>query len=202
MKTLTLPRSIQDRSVSKTEHVNHVFRRVIFPKSNTIEPIEMNTQVIILSGGGLVLPYFKDRHQKWKIVLVKQFRPAVKKITVEAPGGRLDSDPPEIALSRELLEETGIEVVPGSIDIVVAEYTHPSILSTLHIGGIVMISQNMVKNKKMAGNGYENEWTQVEVFDLVEILRKRKDKLIMIDLMTSRLIDEVAKTVGLLVKNY
>ena len=189
--------SIKDRSVSKTEHINHVFRKVTVFKNS----IEKNTEVIILSGGGLVLPYFKSR-DKWKIVLVSQFRPAVLKRTLEAPGGRLDSEPPAIALSRELLEETGIKVRPQSIAIVVSEYTHPSILSTQNIGGIVKVKENMVKNKKKAGKKSENEWTQVEVFDLVEILRKRDYGRIMIDLMTSRLIDEVAKAVGLLVKKY
>lgn len=204
MKTLILPRSIQDRSVSKTKHVNHVFRKVIFSKdkNNIIGPVEMNTQVIILSGGGLVLPYFKNKQGKWQVVFVSQFRPAVKDVTLEAPGGRLDSQSPQVALSRELLEETGIKVMPRSIKTVVIEYVHPSILSTRHIGGIVEINHKKVKNKKMAGNGYENEWTQVEVIELVEILKKRDDKWIVLDLMTSRLIDEVAKTVGLLVKNY
>ena len=197
--------SIQDEAVSKTKYVTHVQRRVIFFKKRgaKIKPIEINSNVIILSGGGLVLPYFRNNRDKWNIVLVSQFRPAVKAMTVEAPGGRLDLEAPDIALSRELLEEAGIKVKPQSIKIVVNEYTHPSILSTINIGGIVEIKEGMVKNKKMAGNGScENEWTQVEIFDLVEIMKKRDAKLIMLDLMTSRLIDEVAKTVGLLVKKY
>lgn len=204
MKTLILPRSIQDRSVSKTKHVNHVFRQVIFPKNKdtAFAPIEMNTEVIILSGGGLVLPYFKNSRGKWQVVFVSQFRPAVNTRTLEAPGGRLDSQSPAIALSRELLEEAGINVRPRSIKIVVDEYTHPSILSTVNIGGIVKINPKMVKNKEFGGNGYENEWTQVKVFDLIKILRRRDNNLIMIDLMTSRLIDEVAKTVGLLIRKY
>lgn len=193
--------SIKDKLVSQTKHIRHVYRKVAFLKSTVFKHTEMNTSVIILSGGGLVLPYFNSRG-KWKIVLVSQFRPAVLKRTMEAPGGRLDSQSPDIALSRELLEEAGIKVKPQSIMIVVNEYTHPSILSTVNIGGIVKINTNMVENKKMAGNSCENEWTQVKVFDLVEILRKRENNLIMLDLMTSRLIDEVAKNVGLLVKKY
>lgn len=204
MDDKTLRYHITDESVSKTKYVNHVFRRVtgFRKKGATTEPIEINTEVIILPGGGLVLPYFKNNNGKWKIVLVSQFRPAVKTKTLEAPGGRLDSESPAIALSRELAEETGIKVKPQSITIVVNEYTHPSILNTQNIGGIVKIKSGMVKNKKMAGNDHENEWTQVEVFNLIEILKKRDGGLIMLDLMTSRLLDEVAKTVGLLVKKY
>lgn len=196
--------SIQDKPFSRTEHVSHVYRKITFLKdTNTVKkPLEMNTSVIILSGGGLVLPYFKNSRGRWKIVLVSQFRPAVKALTLEAPGGRLDSEPPKIALSRELLEETRINVTPRSIRIVVKEYTHPSILSTVNIGGIVEIKAYKVKNKKMAGKSCENEWTQVEVVDLIEIMKKREANLVILDLMTSRLIDEVAKTVGLLVKKY
>lgn len=196
--------SVQDETVSKTKYVTHVLRRVIFfkKKGAEIKPIEINSNVIILSGGGLVLPYFKNSRGKWKIVLVRQFRPAVKSITIEAPGGRLDSQEPAVALARELFEEAGIRVKPKSIKIVVNEYTHPSILSTINIGGIVEIKAGMVKNKKMAGNGYENEWTQVEVLDLIEIIKKREANLVTLDLMTSRLLDEVSKATGLLVKKY
>lgn len=195
---------VRDKSVSKTKYVNHVLRRVtgLKRKNAATEPIKTNTEVIILSGGGLILPYFNNSRGEWKIVLVSQYRPAVLKKTLEAAGGRLDNQPPKIALSRELLEETGIKVKPQSIKITVNEYTHPSILSTCFIGGIVRINRRMVKNKKKAGNEFENERTQVEVFDLIEILKNRDNGLIMLDLMTSRLIDEVAKAVGLLIKKY
>lgn len=204
MKDQHLKCFIEDRPLSQTKYVSHVHRKVTFfqKKGKTVKPVGMNLSVIILSGGGLVLPYFKNRRGKWKIVLVSQFRPAVKAITLEAPGGRLDSQSPNVALARELLEEAGIKVSPYSIVMVVSEYTHPSILNTVNIGGIVEIKANMVKNKKMAGNGYENEWTEVKIFDLVEVMKKRQSKIIMLDLMTSRLIDEIAKTVDLLAKNY
>ena len=196
--------SIVDKSVSKTLHVNHVFRHVTGYKNNDTgtEPIEMNVEIIILSGGGLVLPYFKNSRGKWNIVLVTQFRPAVRKITLEAAGGRLDREPAKIALARELLEETGIKVKSQSIKIVVNEYTHPSILSSCNIGGIVKINQRMVKNKRKAGKECEDEWTQVEVLDLIGLMKKRDLNLITLDLMTSRLLDEVAKATGLLIKKY
>lgn len=196
---------IVDRSVSKTKYVNHVFRRVRvtgLKRGSAVEPFEINVEVIVLTGGAMVMPYFKDSTGSWNIVLVSQYRPAVKGQTKEAAGGRLDGEPYAIAMSRELEEETGIKVKPQSIRIVVNEYTHPSILSSRNIGGIIKINQYMVKNKRKAGKECENERTQVNVFDLVELIKKREVNMITLDLMTSRLLDEVAKTVGLLVKKY
>lgn len=192
---------IRDKTVLATKYIKHVFRHVKFNNKKS-EPFEMNTNVIILPLGGLILPYFKDSEGKWKIVLVRQYRPAVKKQTIEAPGGKLDSEPAKTALSRELKEETGIKVGPKTIKIVIREYSNTSIININIIGGIVRINQCMVKDKKNAGNKSENEWTQVKIFDLIEILKKRDNGSIMLDLLTSRLIDEVAKEIGLLIKNY
>ncbi len=195
---------IQDRIISRTKYVKYVRRRVAFFQNEKarVKTFETNTSVIMLANGGLVLPYFKNGRGRWKIVLVSQFRPAVKTVIVEAPGGMLDSEPPDSALTRELSEETGIKIKSRSVAIVASEYIHPSILSNIIVGGIVEIKANMVKNKKTAGINCENEWTRVEVFDLVEIMKKRDAHAIMLDLMTSRLIDEVAKVTKLLVKKY
>ncbi len=196
--------SITDKTVSKTKYVNHVFRRVtgFVRTENTAEPVEMNTEVIILPDGGQIIPYFKDKKGRWKIVLVSQYRPAIKGKTIEGAGGRLDDESAEIALARELEEETGIKVKPNLIKMVSHEYSGPSIISASVFGGIIKINAHAVKNKKNAGKKSENEWTQVEVFDLIDILKKHEDNKIMLDLLTSRLIDEVAKAVGLLVKKY
>ncbi len=193
--------SVTDRTIIETKYVKHVLRRVKF-NEKTIKPFEMNTNVIILPLGGLILPYFKDSKDRWKIVLVSQYRPAVKKRTIEAPGGMLDSEPVKIALSRELKEETGIKVRPQSIKIVIREYFNTSIIDVYIFGGIIKIKQHTVKDKNNTGKKSENEWTQAKIFDLIEILKKRECGLIMLDLMTSRLIDEVAKAVGLLIKKY
>ena len=161
-----------------------------------------SSTVVILVPGGMVIPYFMSSKGKWKIVLVSQYRLAVKKKTLEGAGGRLDNEPVQIALSRELQEETGVKVKPSAIRIVLYEYTHPSILRSSIFGGIVKINENMVINKKRAGKKSENERTQVEIFDLIDFMEKREKKLIKIDLLTSRLLDEAAKAAGLLTKNY
>ena len=46
--------------------------------------------------------------QDYKILLVRQWRPALKRYTIELPAGAIDPDElPEQAASRELYEETG-----------------------------------------------------------------------------------------------
>ena len=45
-----------------------------------------------------------------QVVMIKQFRHGIKKVTLEIPGGMVDpGDTPEGAASRELLEETGYQ---------------------------------------------------------------------------------------------
>ena len=168
--------TIEDRSVSKTKYVNHVFRRVtgFYKKIAATKPIEINAEVIILSGGGLILPYFSSSRGKWKIVLVSQYRPSVKTITLEAAGGGLNSEPANTALSRELLEETGIKVNPQSIKIAVNEYTHPSILSSRFIGGIVRINQCMVQNKEKPETNMKMNERKLKFLALLNLLKNGK----------------------------
>lgn len=184
---------MKEKIISKTKYVEHVVRTAI----------GYSNEAIKLPRGGQVLPYFKDTGNVWHVVLVNQYRMALKKNTLEAAGGIIDeSETPREALSRELKEETGIRIKSRSIKIIFEEYPMPSLVDSRVFGGIVEIKIKMVKNKKKAGNEFENERTQVEVFDLIEILKNRDNGLVILDLMTSRLVDEVAKAVGLLVKKY
>ena len=185
-------KKMKEKIISKTKHVEHVVRTAD----------SFNREVIKLPLGGQVLPYFKDAQGAWQAVLVSQYRMALKKKTFEASGGRIDKgETPREALSRELKEETGLYVKPQSIKIVLEEYPIPSLVDTRVFGGIVKINARMVKNKKKRDSG-NGERTQVEIFNLKDLIGKREAGTIKIDLMTSRLIDEVAKTAGLLVKKY
>ncbi len=55
-------------------------------------------------GAVVVLPI----NHEGRVLLVRQFRPSVRRILIEAPAGALEGiEPPEIAAQRELQEETG-----------------------------------------------------------------------------------------------
>lgn len=189
--------SVKDKTVSKIRRMKIVLRTVSDPARKITIP------VIKLPTGGMVLPYFKDPISgDWKIVMIKQFRPAIKNETFEAPGGMVDvGETPIMALCRELEEETGIKVEPQLIQIVLYEYVSPPALDYYQFGGIAEINSKMIKRKK-AGKKEEGEQTEIEIFNLADILKKRDMCAIQLDFLTSRLLDEVAKVAGLLIKKY
>ncbi|MBI2446563.1 MAG: NUDIX domain-containing protein [Parcubacteria group bacterium] len=196
--------NIKDRIISKTKYLEHVIRTVVrfHKKGKSLNPVKINSSVIKLPHGGQVIPYFKDSSGNWKVVMVNQYRIPIKAETIEGAGGRIGKNEAiKKALARELNEETGIKINHKAITIIFSEYVAPSLLDASMFGGISKINANMVINKNRMISG-KNERTQVEIFDLKNLLKKREEGVIKIDLMTSRLLDELAKTVGLLVRKY
>lgn len=65
-----------------------------------------------------------------RVVLVRQYRTAARKITLELPAGTLEpGEDPEPAAIRELQEEVGYK--PGSLERLGSEYTAPGYTSEL-----------------------------------------------------------------------
>lgn len=151
--------------------------------------------------GALILPYFREG-SSWFVVMVEQFRIALPGKTIESPGGEVDRAAIKQSMARELEEETRITVDSARIDLVFKELFNPSMMASKSYGGIVEIQLSEVPEQLLAGEWHLGEYTVVLVRPLVELLRQRDAMETELALYTSRLLDEVAKKVGLLSKSY
>ena len=94
---------------------------VVYPNGNrsSVEVVEHNGGVSIIA-----MP------EPTKIVLVRQFRPAIGRELWEVPAGKLeDGEDPTLAAERELIEETGYRC--ASIKKLCSFYTAPGFCSEL-----------------------------------------------------------------------
>jgi len=81
--------------------------------------LQLRSETVLLPNGKKLAPFHTIECANWviaiainhegKIILVEQYRHGVKHITLELPGGTFtdDTEVPEAAVKRELLEETG-----------------------------------------------------------------------------------------------
>lgn len=170
----------------------------------TVRKYTSQRSVIEGPDGAQILPYFKT-DSGWKVVMVELFRIALPGQTLEAAGGEIDENEkdPRLTMARELKEETGIEVHHDDIRIVLEELTQPSIMAATAFGGIVEILESQIPSNLVHGEWDTGEYTVVVIKPLLELLRFRDSMPeARFDLWASRLLDEVAKKVGVLVKNY
>jgi len=157
--------------------------------------------------GAMVIPYFYKDGQ-WMVVIVRQFRIALADgkeddyETLEAVAGEAYGDDKKVCMAAELKEEAGILVDPSKIKMVACEFHVPSSFSDDLYSGIVEIEESQIPKEILAGEWFDGEYTIVEIHPLVELLRARNQGGIKLDVWTARVLDEVAKQVGLLVKNY
>lgn len=172
--------------------------------------------VLFVNDGCALLPYFIETDGRWKVVFVEQFRIALLEATIEVPGGIVseggygklklmeckDQEEVKDAMARELKEETGIEAARDRIKIVLNEWAWPSMTNAKLWGGIVEISNKDLPEENVCGEWNYGEYTICVVYDLIEILYNRETGRKRFDLLTSRLIDEVAKATGWLKKMY
>src|SRR5208283_2260572 len=76
-------------------------QKVVLPNNRTI-----SISVIYHPGAVLIAPFLNNN----TVVMLRQFRPALKKYIYELPAGTLDPDEPiAVCARRELREETGLK---------------------------------------------------------------------------------------------
>ena len=98
--------------IYKTEKWQELSREVVFENHRKIEktvfrlPNGQENDFYIKKEGPAVSVVALTKGKK--VILTKQFRPGPNKVLLELPGGYIDTDEtPEVAIGRELAEETG-----------------------------------------------------------------------------------------------
>lgn len=191
--------------MNKTGTVNFCFARseveIHSDDGSLISSYKSQRGVVYAPDGAQVLPYFRY-DSIWHVVMVEQFRIAVPIQTLECPGGEVDFADIQSSMAKELREETQIEIKPARIKVVFRELIQPSTMNAWAYGSIVELNQKEIPDKVIGGEWQFGEYTALVVKPLVELLKLRDSGNHNLDLWASRLLDEVAKEVGLLRKCY
>uniref|UniRef100_A0AC35EXU3 Nudix hydrolase domain-containing protein n=1 Tax=Panagrolaimus sp. PS1159 TaxID=55785 RepID=A0AC35EXU3_9BILA len=128
-----------------------------------------------------VIPILKKDNKKY-IILIKQFRPPIRKWIIEFPSGYIDGSDKSIeeAGIRELKEETGYTVTKVIQTTKNGQYLNPSVTSDLDAIMIVEIDGNnpINKNPKQSLDESEevSEVIQIEYEKLLEFCDKIIEK--------------------------
>ncbi len=157
--------------------------------------------VVTAPHGATLLPYF-IRGEEVRVVMVEQFRIALCSSNLEAAGGEADEENVRASMARELEEEARITVSSESIKLVYGAYIQPSMMASMAFGGIVRISEDELPKELLGGEHQFGEFTVLSVRPLVPLLKARDAGDVTLDLETSRLLDAVAETVGLITRHY
>ncbi len=125
-----------------------------------------------------VLPYFYDEQAKeWNVVLVRQYRPAVDAVCLEAPGGLThEGSDLKQEMARELQEESGIKIPSKTIKVIGTQHLANSFCDQVVHLGIVKLPPKVIdqlRRKEKIHNGVvsEREFTEVAVIPLKNAVR-------------------------------
>lgn len=187
---------VNRKELLKWGYIGFVEKEADIKLSGRSKTLKITRGAIEAPDGANVLPYFLSDRNKYYIVLIAQFRNAVGAVTWEAPGGVVGPGGIKKSMARELEQEAGIKINPKNIKIVFKEYFLPSLVNAFGWGGIVEIKESDLPSSRIHGEVREEEFTLLIIRSLSEIIKMRQGQQIVLDLWTSRLIDEVARTVG------
>jgi len=88
----------------KEEYAFDGYRKIVRKTYQLPNQAEFTFEIVRVPRFVSIAALTKDK----KVILVKQFRPGPEEVVISVPEGQLDDDEtPEIAVERELLEETG-----------------------------------------------------------------------------------------------
>lgn len=174
---------------------------IISDKGEKIKSYTAQRGVVRGNDGAEILAYFK-KDGVWYVLLVEQYRIALDRQTLEAPGGEVHEADPLAAAVKELAEEIHLNIDKSRVKVVLKEWFLPSLIEARAHGGIVELEAAEVPGVLLAGEWQYREYTILAVRPLVEMLKLRDSQNHDLDLWLSRLLDEVAKAVGLLKKCY
>ena len=137
----------------------------------------LRTDKCEMPDGRLVDEYYVLEYPNWvnavaitednKVLMVRQYRHAAGIVSLEIPGGVIDSDEkPEAAMLRELLEETGYQF--DDIELIATVYANPSTANNhtycyLAKGGKKVQEQNLDEHEELV----VEEYTITEVKQLL-----------------------------------
>lgn len=122
-----------------------------------------------------IIPLLKSPNLPTKILLLKQFRPALGKVTIEFPAGLIDDSGESIldAAKRELKEETGY-----SISKIVREsppmYADPGITDASVVVITCIVDLSAKENQNVKPQLEEDEFIEVFDVELAELEDKVK----------------------------
>ncbi|KUO01677.1 NUDIX hydrolase [Streptomyces resistomycificus] len=103
--------SMQDAELLDTEVITKSPKRFVREKLRMPDRKEIDWYYIDTPGSVMIVPITKDGD----VVLIRQYRHNLKKYTLEIPAGAIvQGESPKDAALRELWEETGFELSPGT----------------------------------------------------------------------------------------
>lgn len=96
-----------------------------------------------------------------KLLMVRQYRNALDRETLEIPAGGLEGEPTDVAAARELEEETGYKA--GKLEFLISIYTTVAFCNEKID---IYLATNLVPSKQHLD---EDEFINVEVYDIDEL---------------------------------